>query len=621
MKTGIVSRLFPELGRPVILGDYPYYRAAPHHWPVDLTALAAAGIDCVTFYVPWRFHELSLGEFDFDGRTDPQRDVRGLLGLIASLGLKAIVKPGPFIHAEVQLGGLPDRLCRGGEIRLTDVEGRTVTSQNQPLPSLWHPTVRAEVADWMRAVCRDVIAPSCQPPGCIVGVQIGNEGIYSDANLPMARCDGSPFARQAFVDWLGRTDAADAPPMPYPVEWARWSGAGTVQLWDWLADFLPADIRGRTLVNIPLANACNEASINGWGMRQLAFDSCRHVRGHTEWIGNAAAESGVFESHLLGVSLGGTDIVEANWGFTWTDASFADPSIPLFHALLGLMLGSQSCSVYTACATQSWGATIAMDEAGLRAEGVDPAWHVPPYCPGAPLQEGGAKGATAAGLALLGRFVSEFGGLLLRTRTCIDAILALDRPIPMRDTLGGAGVPLLAKAARLLRDSLAQDGRHIAPCWADAVQPDEGVPVIHLVAQPHQAVSHRRTAANIDEVRSRLATALPAPGLLNRLHIGRHREGVMIRRRGIDHTAEFLGFFNPSQRSETFEVNDGQHIKVVTLAPHGCAVLVVEDHAVIGGLLSAGSRFDGAPPDADGVVWRQLAPRETLTDDRRTVPA
>ncbi|MGW7332270.1 beta-galactosidase, partial [Streptomyces sp. NPDC054840] len=148
-RTSLAGALVPGTTRPVVVGEYPYYRAEPANWFTDLRELRALGVDVVSCYLPWRFHETGdplLGPqgargraFDFTGKTDPQRDVVGLLELAAAAGLGVLLKPGPFIHAEVQLGGLPDRLCGPAHAPYLGLDGTVLTSQGKPLPSLLDP--------------------------------------------------------------------------------------------------------------------------------------------------------------------------------------------------------------------------------------------------------------------------------------------------------------------------------------------------------------------------------------------------------------------------------------------------------------------------------------------------
>ncbi len=90
-------------GRPVRLlsGALHYFRVHEAQWDHRLSMLRAMGLNCVETYVPWNLHEPSPGRF---------RDVAALgrfLDAAGRAGLWAIVRPGPYICAEWENGGLP----------------------------------------------------------------------------------------------------------------------------------------------------------------------------------------------------------------------------------------------------------------------------------------------------------------------------------------------------------------------------------------------------------------------------------------------------------------------------------------------------------------------------------
>ena len=57
----------------------------------------------VQVYVPWNFHEPTPGVYKFDGFADVER----FLSLCQELGLYVFLRPGPYICAEYEFGGLP----------------------------------------------------------------------------------------------------------------------------------------------------------------------------------------------------------------------------------------------------------------------------------------------------------------------------------------------------------------------------------------------------------------------------------------------------------------------------------------------------------------------------------
>ncbi|GAB3933191.1 beta-galactosidase [Micromonospora vulcania] len=99
-------------GRPRLLlaGEVHYFRLARADWADRLDRLRECGADTVATYVPWLWHELPDGTVDLTGRTHEQRDLAGFLDLAHERGLHAVVRPGPFIMAEVKNEGIPYRV-------------------------------------------------------------------------------------------------------------------------------------------------------------------------------------------------------------------------------------------------------------------------------------------------------------------------------------------------------------------------------------------------------------------------------------------------------------------------------------------------------------------------------
>ena len=94
-----------------------YSRLPRDQWEKSLRRHAELGINTVDLYIQWNWHEPEEGQLDFDGHSNPRRDLKGLLQLIARLGLKVIIRPGPVILNEWKNGGYPDWLLRRPEYK------------------------------------------------------------------------------------------------------------------------------------------------------------------------------------------------------------------------------------------------------------------------------------------------------------------------------------------------------------------------------------------------------------------------------------------------------------------------------------------------------------------------
>ncbi|XP_038178077.2 beta-galactosidase-1-like protein 3 [Arvicola amphibius] len=102
----------------IIGGSIHYFRVPREYWKDRLLKLQACGFNTVTTYIPWNLHEQEKGKFDFSEILD----LEAYVSLAASIGLWVILRPGPYICAEVDLGGLPSWLLRypKPQLRTTD---------------------------------------------------------------------------------------------------------------------------------------------------------------------------------------------------------------------------------------------------------------------------------------------------------------------------------------------------------------------------------------------------------------------------------------------------------------------------------------------------------------------
>ena len=93
-------------GKPVlpVMGEFHYTRFPNAYWEEQLLKMKAAGVNVVATYVIWQHHEEKPGQFDWSG----DRDLRRFIQLAHKHGLMVYLRPGPWAHAEVRFGGIPD---------------------------------------------------------------------------------------------------------------------------------------------------------------------------------------------------------------------------------------------------------------------------------------------------------------------------------------------------------------------------------------------------------------------------------------------------------------------------------------------------------------------------------
>ncbi|CAI9265529.1 unnamed protein product [Lactuca saligna] len=104
-KFEIADDMFWKDGEPfrIIGGDLHYFRTLPEYWEDRLTRAKALGLNAIQTYVPWNLHEPKEGQLDFNAIAD----IVSFLELCQKLDLLVMLRAGPYICAEWDLGGFP----------------------------------------------------------------------------------------------------------------------------------------------------------------------------------------------------------------------------------------------------------------------------------------------------------------------------------------------------------------------------------------------------------------------------------------------------------------------------------------------------------------------------------
>ncbi len=411
--------LIDDEPRLLVAGEYPYYRDDPARWEPKLRALRRAGLEVVTFYIPWRHHEIDDDHggrsLRFDGKGD--RDLVGFIDLVGRCGLRALPKPGPYVHAELPFGGMPDRVsptCDPRREAATSAAGEPLRAEGLVLPAADGPGFRANARRWLMAV-GDVLRGVQHPDGPIVAVQVGNEGAYGEAALEVDAEDYSPSAAaafQAFAPGCGPPRAWVAPRTladlrPYLL-WGEWLGDAIASRLAWFAASL--DLEVPMLANLPPpARAERHHSRPGgrydaWLLRNRPWRRPGVHYATTSWVGNATLDDEALVSNVLAAGVRRGPNLEENWSLRWADPLAEHANVPIFHALLRLACGATGATVYTACATDSWGSHLGLDRLA------------PPYGDAAPVTVDGRAGPSFEPLRVLCHFLNGVGPEIARAR-------------------------------------------------------------------------------------------------------------------------------------------------------------------------------------------------------------
>lgn len=150
-------------------GEFQYFRIPARLWEASLAHLAAAGLNFISCYIPWIWHEPAEGLFDFNGWSRPERDLRRFLQLVEAAGLALVVRPGPYVYGEYQGFGLPEWLrSQYPELLMQPDPG----SHGREV-SLNHPLYLQKAGEWLETTF-GFLAPWFAS-GRIIACQLDNE--------------------------------------------------------------------------------------------------------------------------------------------------------------------------------------------------------------------------------------------------------------------------------------------------------------------------------------------------------------------------------------------------------------------------------------------------------------
>jgi len=86
-----------------VSGAMHYFRVPQQYWADRMMKMRAAGLNTLETYIEWASHEPEPGVYNFDGNLD----IDAYFELARTFNLTVILRPGPFIDAERDMGGLP----------------------------------------------------------------------------------------------------------------------------------------------------------------------------------------------------------------------------------------------------------------------------------------------------------------------------------------------------------------------------------------------------------------------------------------------------------------------------------------------------------------------------------
>ena len=144
-------------GKPFVVkaAELHYPRIPRAYWEHRIKMCKALGMNTVCLYVFWNIHEQQEGKFDFAGNNDVAEFCR----LCQKNGMYVIVRPGPYVCAEWEMGGLPWWLLKKKDIKLREKD----------------PYFMERVKIFEKKVGEQLASLTIQNGGPIIMVQVENE--------------------------------------------------------------------------------------------------------------------------------------------------------------------------------------------------------------------------------------------------------------------------------------------------------------------------------------------------------------------------------------------------------------------------------------------------------------
>lgn len=162
---GANTQYFTRNGEPytVIAGELHFSRLPKERWKETLLKMRECGLNTVSTYVFWNYHEEIKGQFDFSGN----KDIAAFLQICKEIQMPCILRIGPWCHGEVICGGFPKRIHKMAKKR----------SDN--------PKYLAEVRDFWTGLYKEV-KPFLDGE-TVIGIQLENEYTGSTEHIRTLR--------------------------------------------------------------------------------------------------------------------------------------------------------------------------------------------------------------------------------------------------------------------------------------------------------------------------------------------------------------------------------------------------------------------------------------------------
>jgi beta-galactosidase len=151
-------------GKPfqMISGEMHPARIPREYWRHRIQMARAMGCNTIAAYVFWNYHEEKEGQFDF---TTGNHNIAEFIRICKQEGMWVLLRPGPYVCAEWDFGGLPPYLLKIPDIKIRCMDSRYMAATTR----------------YINRLAKEVKPLLCTNGGPILMVQIENEyGSYAN---------------------------------------------------------------------------------------------------------------------------------------------------------------------------------------------------------------------------------------------------------------------------------------------------------------------------------------------------------------------------------------------------------------------------------------------------------
>ncbi len=117
----------------IISGEMHPARIPAEYWRHRIQMAKAMGCNTISVYIFWNYHESEEGIYDF---STENRNIGEFIRIVQDEGMWLIVRPGPYVCAEWDLGGIPSYLLNIPDIKLRTLDPRYMAAAERYMARL-----------------------------------------------------------------------------------------------------------------------------------------------------------------------------------------------------------------------------------------------------------------------------------------------------------------------------------------------------------------------------------------------------------------------------------------------------------------------------------------------------